>query len=464
MRVNEDLIKKSAILDAIIRRIEVQYPNDVALLVCYGSFVSGGHTASSDIDFFFVPKRAKFSDLAGTFIIAGIGYDLWPVSWQRLQRMAALEETMVSIFMDGIIVYAASDKDVQKADKLKKKLLANLKKNPFTKQSARQHLDKAKALCFDLQERTGPMDVTAVTIMEYLLFSLAVMNNTYTKKGVKGIAAELNRFSVQPPRFLDTYQDMTKAQDPKILLTMLKEQITAVGKIWQHKYAAKTADPSHLEGFYEEFKSTYNKLHQACKDQDYGSAYYAAYMMDRETSETLAPFVTPGTFPVMTAIVKRDGFVAARAAGKAHEKQVLDLLQKYPTDVDEYATQAEFVQAFRPTAITYTAAKREPAIPLLDFPRKPPAKHLIAAGTKLPVRLTAAERRLIREETFYDPDFCCDLPDTGTQVVEMDLDTIEDLQGYVAAEANHTESRKIQKALDKLCDKLQVFLDTYDEP
>jgi hypothetical protein len=87
----------------------------------------------------------------------------------------------------------------------------------------------------------------------------------------------------------------------------------------------------------------------------------------------------------------------------------------------------------------------------------------IAAGTKLPVRLSAAERRLIREHTFYDPKFCVEAPDTGTVVLEMDLDTIEDLQGHVAAEANHTDDRKLEKALDKLCTKLQGFLDKYDD-
>jgi cell fate (sporulation/competence/biofilm development) regulator YmcA (YheA/YmcA/DUF963 family) len=47
--------------------------------------------------------------------------------------------------------------------------------------------------------------------------------------------------------------------------------------------------------------------------------------------------------------------------------------------------------------------------------------------------------------------------------VEWSLDEIEDVQGYVAAEANHTENRKLEKALDKLFDKLQVYLDSYDD-
>lgn len=47
--------------------------------------------------------------------------------------------------------------------------------------------------------------------------------------------------------------------------------------------------------------------------------------------------------------------------------------------------------------------------------------------------------------------------------VEWSLDEIEDVQGYVAAEANHTKNKKLEKKLDRLFDKLQVFLDSYDD-
>ena len=91
-------------------------------------------------------------------------------------------------------------------------------------------------------------------------------------------------------------------------------------------------------------------------------------------------------------------------------------------------------------------------------------KKKIPEGTPLPVCLSSAERRLIREHTFYDPQFCNDVgDDAGSITLKMDLDTIEDLQGYVAAEANHTEDPKIEQRLDRLFEKLQGFFDKYDD-
>jgi hypothetical protein len=88
----------------------------------------------------------------------------------------------------------------------------------------------------------------------------------------------------------------------------------------------------------------------------------------------------------------------------------------------------------------------------------------ITYGTKLPVKLTLRERDLIRDETFCDPDFARLAVVEGKGVrVDLSLDDIEEIQGYVAAEANHTKNKKLQKELDRLFDKLQVYLDTYDE-
>ena len=88
----------------------------------------------------------------------------------------------------------------------------------------------------------------------------------------------------------------------------------------------------------------------------------------------------------------------------------------------------------------------------------------IPSGTTLPVTLTLRERDFIRDETFCDPDFakCAVVDGTGIRV-DLSLDDIEEIQGYVAAEANHTNNSKRRKELDRLFDKLQVFLDTYDD-
>jgi hypothetical protein len=88
----------------------------------------------------------------------------------------------------------------------------------------------------------------------------------------------------------------------------------------------------------------------------------------------------------------------------------------------------------------------------------------IPYGTKLPVTLTLRERDIIRDETFCDPDFARMAVVDGKRIkVELSLDDIEEIQGYIAAAANHTKNKRLQKELDRLFDKLLFFLDTYDD-
>jgi hypothetical protein len=86
-------------------------------------------------------------------------------------------------------------------------------------------------------------------------------------------------------------------------------------------------------------------------------------------------------------------------------------------------------------------------------------KKRIPYSTKLPVKLTLQERDLIQNETLCSPD--CDrfavIEGKGV-ILNLSLDHIEGTQGYIATEANHTKSGKLQKNLDRLFSKFQVYL------
>lgn len=91
-------------------------------------------------------------------------------------------------------------------------------------------------------------------------------------------------------------------------------------------------------------------------------------------------------------------------------------------------------------------------------------RQKISYGSKLPVYFSEEDLRLVRERTLVDPDFGrLALAESGKLKLELSLDEIEEVQGYIAAEANHTENMKIQRKLDLLYDKLQRFLDQYDD-
>ena len=84
--------------------------------------------------------------------------------------------------------------------------------------------------------------------------------------------------------------------------------------------------------------------------------------------------------------------------------------------------------------------------------------------TKLPIFFSGRELDDIRECVMIDEEFGRHAVVEGKRLrLDLSLDEIEEIQGHVAAEANHTPDAKQQQRLDKLFEKFQKFLDRHDD-
>jgi len=346
---NHHLIDKSDLLGIIVEKIETSYSEDISLLICYGSYVTGDYGAMSDIDFFFVPKTKKGYELGYQFILNNIGYDLWPVSWERLTAISNLEEQIASILMDGEVLFASSEDDLLKLDELKNNLKQNLNNESVARKMSMRHMDKAKAIYFDMQNHESNMIfIDAVSIAETLLFAIAILNGTYSRKGIKRIEDEIGRFSMMPGRYLEIYRKLIRTDNKAEVQHLVNELIVETDKIWKTKFDhdRENVDASELAGFYEEFKSTYNKLLLACDKKDYENAYYAGFMIDRETQSFLNNYVGPGVFPnIINEVIKND-FEIVRDNCIEHECQLIKLLNKNHIEINSHSDTNEFRQYF----------------------------------------------------------------------------------------------------------------------
>ncbi|HSN43820.1 MAG TPA: nucleotidyltransferase domain-containing protein, partial [Propionibacteriaceae bacterium] len=80
--------EQQAVLDFFIERL--RRAEGVALAAVYGSFGTPAQSETSDVDIFFVPSTPDGAAASMQVIVDGVGYDLWPVSWARLERIADL--------------------------------------------------------------------------------------------------------------------------------------------------------------------------------------------------------------------------------------------------------------------------------------------------------------------------------------------------------------------------------------
>lgn len=349
MKINNDLVNQSDLLAIIVEKITTYFSDDISLLICYGSFVTGEYGGMSDIDFFFVPKTEKGFELGHQFILNNIGYDLWPVSWDRLMSIANLEDHLASILLDGVMVFASSEVDERRLEGLKADILQNLKDETVARRMSLKYLDEAKVIYFDLQNQArDQFFIDAIRIVEKLLVAVSILNGAYLRKGLKRVETEFERLSRIPDGFLEDYHKLIHATDQTEIQPVVRHLITVTDQLWKSKFESTIIhlDPADLTGFYEEFKSAYNKLLVACDDKNYESAYYAGFMIDRETLTFLKRFTGPGIFPNILDVVVKNDFEIIRMNCREHERKLLKLLEEQGVKINIYEDMPEFRKRF----------------------------------------------------------------------------------------------------------------------
>ena len=94
-------------------------------------------------------------------------------------------------------------------------------------------------------------------------------------------------------------------------------------------------------------------------------------------------------------------------------------------------------------------------------------REKIKEGEKVAVRFRPRERQLVLDHTFAGPDLTAALRRAqltkGRHVVRYTLGDLDELLGYVAAEANHATDRKLRKELDALYARLRRGMESYDD-
>ena len=95
------------------------------------------------------------------------------------------------------------------------------------------------------------------------------------------------------------------------------------------------------------------------------------------------------------------------------------------------------------------------------------ARKKIESDTPVKVRLTPRERELILAHTFAGPNLTKRLrlaEVAGTRLtVDYTLDDLDELVGFIAAEANHAEDARLQHELDALYEHLRETMESYDD-
>lgn len=284
-----------------VNKIETEYKDDIALLIAVKGH-STDHDGHGEVFDYFIPATERGYELAQTFIIDGIGHDLYPRTWERMEKSVELEE-MTIILYGAEILYARSEEDSDRFHALQQKLEANLKDPVFVYRKALDRLDTAMELYRTLlfEEKVYRARSQAGRIHLYLSQAVAYMNHTFTDSPIYSEAQAYtgspeNRMyhcpdlNLVPESFFEHARMLLHANDPAEIREIIRTLIRTVKQFVfgrkpvteQKEEAGHIINYRDLADWYQELSLTWRRIHYFCENHMAEEAYTDACNLQDE--------------------------------------------------------------------------------------------------------------------------------------------------------------------------------------
>lgn len=323
-----ELIRAAEIL---IEKIKKDYRDDVALVIIMGSYIYNDTHSMSDLDLYYIPKTERGNKLGFTFIIDNIGFDFWPISWERMEHIANFEEKTTSIITEGKILYCSSQTDMERFEKIKNEASDVSDREKFI-QKAKEKLDGAYKDYFKLSGARTFYDacIYGIGIMYTVTYALALLNCITVKRGRGKLKQEILNMPLIPDNFSALYDAAFGVKDIGTLSDIYRKLIDNTESLIfgeEQKYKKSSPIADVLKGFYEESINFYNKIYHACETGDKVTALFASVELTCEIKDVLkGTDISPKILPDIISAYDPDNLNHLALSVKNHQAKFVELL------------------------------------------------------------------------------------------------------------------------------------------
>ena len=345
------------VVEWITNKVKTEYASDISLVLVYGSYINGTANDKSDVDCYYIPKTERGYNLGIGFIIDGVGYDLFPISWERVVRIADLQEGLLPLVGDVQVIYCEDLCDLERFKDIQSKLHSNLANDEYVKDIARKRCEDANRMCELIKLGGSLSEVRKIAghIIMTLADAVAIYNHDYFHFGLKKQYENLeSNFPDVPQNIVTGYkQVVTSLNENDVIdrtIDLLKKvcdymQITVesqVDIISNKVTVAEGINASWLAGLYEEISSTFNKIYVCCESGNYILAFLSAVCLQRELDD--AKEAGSPSYDLLSYFDYRElGKLAERT--RMIETDFVELITNNGGNIKAYANWEQFVQA-----------------------------------------------------------------------------------------------------------------------
>jgi predicted nucleotidyltransferase len=273
------------------------HEGEIAIIIYYGSYAKGTASPTSDLDLCYIADAGKARSLSSQFVIDGLPYDFWPISWEFAESIANADSgrpwaVAASLIADARVLYHRSPEDLARFEALQARIekLTQPEQRPLMVKKA---LDAYKEVLFRLGQIRLAVDEgdeasahwAAQQLVNDAANCLALMNQTYFSKGW---GANFDQILALPERPADLDALMRGVLTPQTVarLPQVAERLALALRATLQETQRSIAEPSDAR---EVFKDFYffvfeyaNKIFVACEDQDAIRARFAAFQLQEQ--------------------------------------------------------------------------------------------------------------------------------------------------------------------------------------
>lgn len=316
---------KERLLELFTNKAKERYSDTIDAVVVYGSYITGTEHEHSDLDVYFIPNDPTANRMSVQFIYDEVGYDFWPIEWETLESIVSLKGDFVSLIGEGELYYSRNETVEERFYALK--MQAKMLNQEDLDSSIERHLKSAKAKYFDMYEEK--VDLTS-EILSHLIYSVAYMNKRYIVKSISDLKNEAINFSVMPLDFVKRIERIA-SKSHMVNHNELQKLIVDTSKVIQKEPYGVV----NLNGFYEEIKSSYNKVYHGCEVEDYLKVYFTLASICHEIKDVLGETYHAYPFPNLAAEIRKRDFKSIADMTRIHEQTFKFVLQEMNVDTKE---------------------------------------------------------------------------------------------------------------------------------
>ena len=329
------------VANALIEKIKKDYNGDVSLVNIYGSYLNNDTHKFSDLDLFLVPKTERGYNLGKTFILNGIGYDFWALSWERLEMIARHNEgSRYSIITDGKVIYSNTEDDLIRFNKLKD--IAN--EHYSNIENAKTILGNIYVEYFRLINMDDLTNIRKSTIdIIYDLSDLLVeINGKPIKRIRKHQKQEILDMDLVPEDFGIIYDKLFMENDINTIKGLLHKLIINTEKLFNKPNGENNTFRDSFSGFYEEMIQHYNKIYHACDTGDIYTPLYASVELTEEIERLFKECNCTYKLPDMVGEYDSANLNKIKEVAKRHQIEFVKLLRENGIYITEFNNINEF--------------------------------------------------------------------------------------------------------------------------